>query len=505
MVRAAQMASAPFAIDHSAKTYSSMKLNKNKFVAVAAGAVLLAGTGCKKFLDVNQNPNSPTTATENLILPSTQAAIGMAVGNNLQVIGSLYAQYWTQNPSSSQYKTIEQYNPEPASFDRVWGILYNDALEDIKILEQSRNPNYVGIALIEKAYIFQLLTDAFGDVPLKDALKGNEALSPKYDPQPEVYDSIFAWTKRGVALAGTSSVAPGGEDLVFGGNMTRWKEFGNTLLLRAYLRISIKDAAKAQAGIQALYASNPTFLTTDARIAYQNVGGNQNPLYAEGVGLGRTQNLVASNTAVNAFTANNDPRLKVLYTSNSAGNVVGVNQGTYATQPTTAPTFPAPITGGRFASSTGATAAVAPVKLISAAESYFLQAEAVARGWATGNVQTLFNAGIKASFDALGLSQTAYDAYIAAAPDAQLPADLNGRIRAIITQKYYAMNGFQGFEAWTEWRRTGYPAFLVKSAASTLGSNELPVRLLYPETEITRNASFPGVKLITEKVWWDVN
>ena len=481
---------------------------KNKFVALAAGAALLTATGCKKFLDVNQNPNATTSASESLLLPSSQAAIGTAVGNNLQIIGSLYAQYWTQNPSSSQYKTIEQYNPEPASFDRVWGILYNDALEDIKVLEGNRNPNYVAIALIEKAYIFQLLTDAFGDVPLKDALQGVQMLSPKYDPQAEVYDSIFAWTKRGIALAGTSTTYPTTDDLVFGGGaagMNRWKQFGNTLLLRAYLRISLKDAAKAQSGIQALYATNPTFLTADARISYQNVGGNQNPLYAEGVGLSRTQNLVASNTAVNALTANNDPRLKVLYTSNSAGNVVGVNQGTYNTQPSVAPTFPAAITGGRFASSTGATAAIAPVKLISATESYFLQAEAVARGWATGNVQTLFNAGIKASFDALGLSQTAYDTYIASAPDAQLPADLNGRIKAIITQKYYAMDGFQGFEAWTEWRRTGYPTFLVKSAASTLGSNELPVRLLYPETEITRNANFPGVKLITDKVWWDVH
>ena len=101
---------------------------KNKLLAVATGVVLLGATGCKKFLDVNQNPNAPVTATDNLILPSSQAAIAMAVGNNLQVFGSLYAQFWTQNPNSSQYKAIEQYNPEPASFDRVWGILYNDAL-----------------------------------------------------------------------------------------------------------------------------------------------------------------------------------------------------------------------------------------------------------------------------------------------------------------------------------------------------------------------------------------
>jgi hypothetical protein len=343
---------------------------------------------------------------------------------------------------------------------------------------------------------------------LKEALEGNQVLSPHYSPQAEVYDSIFFWAKKGISLVGTSTIYPGTDDLVFGGGataMTRWKQFGNTFLLRAYLRLSEKDAAKAQAGIQALYATTPSFLTVDAKITYVNVGGNQNPLYAEGVGLGRTQNLVASTTAVNSFTTNNDPRLKLLSTTNTAGNVVGVPQGSYAVQPTTAPTFPAPLTGGRFATATGATAAIAPVKLISAAESYFLQAEAVARGWATGSVLTLFQSGIKASFDALGVSATDYATYIATAPDAQLPADMAGRIKAIITQKYYAMNGFQGFEAWTEWRRTGYPTFLVKSAASTLGSAALPNRLLYPETEITRNSNFPGVKLITDKVWWDVN
>ena len=477
---------------------------RNKILAMVAGVALLTATGCKKFLDVNENPNAPVTATDDLLLPSTQAAIGMAVGNNLQVFGSLYAQYWTQSTTSSQYKTIEQYASTPAAFDRVWGILYNDALTDIQLLEQSRNPNYVAIALLEKAYAFQLLTDAFGDVPLKDALKGNQALSPAYDAQAEVYDSVFAWTKRGIALAGTSTIKPGADDIIFGGNMDRWKQFGNTLLLKAYLRLSEKDAAKAQAGIQALYATNPQFLTTDARISYLTTGGNQNPLYAEGVGLSRTQNLVVSNTALDAFKANNDPRLNVVYTKNSDSVVVGIPQGSYDTQPAVAPTFPAPITGGRFATATGNIAATAPVKLISAAESYFLQAEAVARGWAPGSVTTLFQAGIKASFDFLGIDAAQYTTYIATAKDAQLPADPAGQIKAIITQKYYAMNGFQGFEAWTEWRRTGYPNILVKSAASTLGTNDLPARLLYPGTEITRNSNFPGLKEITDKVWWDL-
>jgi hypothetical protein len=485
--------------------------SKYRYILTAGivSIILIAAPGCKKFLDVNDNPNAPKTATDNLILPSTQAAIGMAVGNNFQIFGNFFAQYWTQNPSSSQYKPIDQYASNPSAFDRVWGILYNDALQDIKLLEQSKNTSYVAIALIEKAYLFQLLTDAFGDVPLKDALQGTDVLSPRYDTQQEIYDSIFAWAKRGIALAtAATSNFPGNDDLIFGGGaagMANWKRFGNTLLLRAYLRLSEVDPTKAKAGIQELYATNPVFLTTDARITYENVGGNQNPLYAEGVGLSRVQNPVASSTAVNAYVANNDPRLKLFYTPNAAGNVLAIPQGSYAIQPLPgqAPSTPAPITGGRFAAATGAIAAVAPVKLISASESYFLQAEALARTWATGDVTQPFQAGIKASFDALAIPNSDYITYTTTAPAAQLPADMPGRIKAIITQKYFAMNGTQGFEAWTEYRRTGYPAILVKSQASTLGNNELPARLLYPETEITRNSNFPGVKLITDKVWWD--
>jgi hypothetical protein len=66
------------------------------------------------------------------------------------------------------------------------------------------------------------------------------------------------------------------------------------------------------------------------------------------------------------------------------------------------------------------------------------------------------------------------------------------------------MNGFQNFEAWTEYRRTGYPTFLVQSKASILANGEMPQRLLYPNTELTTNLNYPGTKAITVPVWWDV-
>jgi len=496
---------------------------KNIYKIMSAALVvagLSAATGCSKFLDINANPNVPEKAANNLILPSTQAGIGMLVGNSMLIPGSFYAQYWTQNTTSSQYKTTDQYLLSSNDFDRMWGIMYNNVLTDLDVLtKQTTNSQYAAIGYIEKGYVYQLITDAFGDVPLKEAIAGTANTNPKYDTQKEVYDSIITWVKKGISIADPSyPTLPLTEDLVFYNatkkvsDMAQWKRFGNTLLLKVYLRLSEVDPAKAQAGIQELYAGGAEFLTTDAVIKYTSTGGNQNPLYSESTGLKAVQNIVASSTAVNAFKANNDPRALYFYTPNdsllkSTGQnvAVGIPQGSYATtipakDKDKLPSTPTAALGGLASDVSSATA---PVKLISATESYFLQAEAVARGWATGDVATLFQNGVKASFTASGLASSAA-AYLATAPDAQLPADKEGQIKAIITQKYYALCGTEGFEAWTEWRRTGYPNILTVSKATALGTLDLPARFLYPNSEVTRNLNFPGAKLITDRVWWDV-
>jgi hypothetical protein len=465
----------------------------------------LSITGCKKFLDVNENPNNPDQATPNLLLPTVEASIGQVVGNSFQVYGNFWAQYWTQNPSSSQYRTIDQYRVTGTAFDRPWITIYRNALQNAQIIIDDRTtPNSErtkGIAYLLKAYTFQLATDAFGDIPLSEALRGNEFRSPRFEPQKVVYDSIFRYINIGMQLVNTTNAtSPATQDLIFQGETAQWIAFANTLKLRAYLRLSQVEPETARLGIAALYATSPTFLTRDASISYTSTGGNENPFYNELVGLGGTQNPVASATAVNAYKRNNDPRVFEFYdVIGTADSVANIRQGSYSSNSNKSVSPPSSLVGARGSDPTSATA---PVKLISAAESYFLQAEAVARGWAPGSVTSLFTAGITESFRAVGIPNRAA-AYISSAPDAQLPGTLAGNIRAIITQKYYAMNGFQGFEAWTEWRRTGYPDFLQVSAASTLGAGRMPLRFLYPNSELTTNLNYPGTIPIYEPVWWD--
>lgn len=468
---------------------------------------VISATSCKKFLDTNDNPNLPTQATIPLLLPAAEAAIGHAVGNPFQIYGSMWAQYWTQNPLSSQYRGVDQYNAQTTNFDRPWRMLYSDALQDLEEIKNLANgkaefDQYKAIAILLRAYAFQVATDAFGDVPLTEALD-QENTNPAYTSQQVVYDSVFKLINEATALIDVdATVHPQADDLIFGGDMEQWLRFANTLKLRAYLRLSEVDAQKAAAGIATLNGAE--FLEDDAEINYSTIGGNQNPLFSEILGLNRVQNLVASETVTKFMTQNRDPRARIFfdpYIAAGVDSIIGIPQGSYRTT-TRVVSFPSAAVG---ASARNDQSSNAPVKFISATESYFLQAEAVVRGWLTSGMtaQALYQQGIRASFAAY--NAPGVDNYIATSPAAQWPSGLVPQIRAIIIQKWLAMTGNQGFEAWTEWRRTDYPDFFTVSKATVLGDDRMPMRILYPSSEVTRNAKFPGVKLVYEKVWWDVD
>lgn len=470
---------------------------KTTLTAIALAVVILSG--CKKFLDVNDNPNATEKANPEQILPSAQAAIQHVISSQYQTFGNFWAQYWTQLPNSSQFRSVEQYSSGPADFDRAWAILYAGALTDTDSLIVNQHlpkfQQYAAIAWILRAASFQLLTDGFGDVPLKDALHGTGNRSPRYDPQQEVYDSIFSFLDHGLALIDVDSdYHPGDDDLLAGGDMETWMKIGNTLKLRAYLRLSEVNATKARAGVEALYAEGAQFVDQDIKLVYTTQGGNNNPLWAEVVALG-VRNQGASSTIMDSLKKNNDPRIGVFYQLRAGATTYrSTPQGTFDQIPSNTPLS--------YPNSANVLGNTAPGMFISLAESNFLQAEAVQRGWGTtGNAAELYRNGIRASFATWGLTDAQATTYINSAPAAQWPA--TNQIRAIITQKWYAMCGSQGFEAWTEFRRTGYPDWIQPSAASILGPNNMPARFIYPQAELTRNGNFPGLKPIGEKVWWD--
>ena len=481
------------------------RINMLKRIALfVCPAMLLLSSGCKKFLNVNQDPNNLANAQPAQLLPAIEASIAVTIGDDYYPFGNIWAQYFTQSTVASQYKTIDQYLQINTDFNYAWTHLYQNALINTQLMLASGSGNptlvqYEAIGNVLKAYTLQLATDAFGDVPMTEALQGSDNKNPSYDPQANVYDTIFNLLDKGKALMDNSDPNnPGTADLVFQGDMDKWIAFANTVELRAYLRLTQVDPARAEAGVKALYASNATFLNTTAEITYSSTGGNQNPFYIKEVALGKTVNLYASKTIISAFVRNSDPRQFALFTPlKGADTITYIPQGSFNSFTNLVCSKPSPLVAG---DPQNANSALAPVFLISQSESDFLQAEAIARGWGSGSASTLFTQGIQASFAADGIPGSAA-AYIAAAPDAQFPASPADQLRAIITQKYYAMCGSQGFEAWTEWRRTGYPDFFVPSAAN--GGRTYPLRFLYPQTELTANLKYPGTVPETTPVWWD--
>lgn len=484
-----------------------MTINRFRRVALfVVPMILLLSTGCKKFLNVNADPNSSVDAQPTTLLPTVEASIGVALGDDYYPFGNIWAQYFTQSAVASQYKVIDQYLQLNSDFNYAWNHLYQSALINDQLMINNCVGNnldlqYLAIGYILKAYTVQLTTDAFGDIPLSEAVEGTANKNPAYDKQANVYDSIFSLCEQGKALINDADPNnPGSADIIFQGDMDSWTAFANTLELRAYLRLTQVAPSVAQAGVAALYASGASFLSSNAQINYSSTGGNQNPFYIKEVALGETINLVASQTVISQFVRNNDARQFALFVPLAgADTITYLAQGSFAQNTNEVCSTPSPLVAGN---PQDPNSALAPVILISAAESNFLQAEAVSRGWGTGSASALFTAGINASFATDGIPDSAAS-YLLNAPDAQFPAANSAQLQAIITQKYYAMCGSQGFEAWTEWRRTGFPTFFVPSAAS--GGRPFPQRFLYPQSELTGNLNYPGTVPETTLVWWDVH
>lgn len=504
-----------------------MLINKNIVLAVSAGLLLGAGS-CRKFMDVNDNPNVAKVAKVEQLLPAAQLYVGSAVGVDLQISGSIWAQYWTQSPSGTQYIPFDNYTPGQDHFATAWKNLYAGAsnfYQLYNVADSQYKKQYKAISMLMRAYTFQVIADGWGNAPFTQALRAQTNaggyVNPAYDSQRVIYTGVLAYIDSALKLVNPGDGSrPGTDDLIYGGDMNRWRKFGNTLKLKALLRISAIDPSRVQKLADTFFMSNPDFLGMgdDAKINYGYSSTNQNPLYAElsAKNFGGVQNLAGSKTCIDSMNANSDPRVDLFYQSTITGLRAGIVQGAYNV-PTEWGTYsiPSPVLG---ADAQNGSSANASVNLMTSAESYFLQAEAAVRGWWNGGADaTLFNQGVAASFNSYG-SQII--ATLGVSPNAAAAAYLGGggywtvyptggtadeKLRHILTQKWFAMCGNQGFEAWTEWRRTGYPDFLAIPLNSQLGTQH-PVRFLYPTIETATNSNFPssGLLPITEKVWWDV-
>jgi len=413
----------------------------------------------------------------------------------------LFVQYWAK----IQYTDPDRYIYTNSSFQELWTVGYSKSIVNlnqiIRLADAQGNTNYKGVALVLRSWTFSLLTDAFGDIPYKQAANIDQSITPAYDTQKDVYYGILDDLKAAQAALDPSGKAIAG-DIIYANNITLWKKFANSLRLRIALRIADRDAAKAKQVLDDIQAEGSGYISSNSEIAqlvYLD-SPNQNPVSNL---FDTRDDYRISKTIVDKLVSLNDPRLPIY-----ASPTQDPTPQTYVGIPNGLLVGDASSLGFTKTSKPGAyfRAPHAPAVIISYAEVLFDRAEAAARGLTTEDPATLYNQAVTASLQQYGVADAAVATYTALPAVQYDPANYK---KSIGEQKWIALFG-QGLEAFAEWRRLDYPQ-LQPAVAGTLGG-KLPVRFIYPGTEQSLNGTNykaaiadQGADLLTTKLWFDVN
>ena len=503
---------------------------KRKYIFFTA-LISVAMVSCKKdFLDINTNPNAATSAGPELVLPAaltnTAARLNpMSTTTNILgnagvgVVMNGWMGYWAISGSyaisASDFTTYKQ----TTDFgDHVFQDAYHN-LNDYNYVEQQAkvqtNYFFTAAAKIMKAYNFQVLVDLYNNVPYSEAFNGTTIIHPKYDDAKTIYEDLIKQCDTAVGLMKRSdATASATSDVLFGGNTAKWRRFGNTLKLRILMRQTQMAGRTAyiQAEMAKIVAEGSGFLGDgeDAGVnpGYLNSSGKQNPFYASNYNVSGTyiNDLYRANQySINFYKNNNDPRLTLVYAGTPSdatkyqGNSIGQISGLVGSNSS--------VFGPGVVKSFAQSAII-----MLASESYFLQAEAVLRGYMTGNAQTLYQKGVTESFRYLGVPS-----YAAAATtyttqggnvntDWSANANNSAQIALVIRQKWAAMNSITPKESYDDYRRLGLPADIPLSISPYVDQKAIPVRFLYPTSEYSNNAeNVSGQGAInqhTSKVFW---
>lgn len=426
-------------------------------------------TSCKKFLDVNQNPNSPSNVSPDVILTASEVQLGYTVGGaDVSLITGIFTQQITG--SDRQFVPYGNYVFTADNYTNVWANMYQTML-NLKQLKDMADKNgqkyYSGISGVLLAYSLGVTTDLWGDVPFSDAFQGESLkFKPKYDSQQTLYTTIDGLLTEAITNLNTPSanagLRPGNDDVIYNGVPGKWIKFANSLKLKFLLHQSKVDNTVASKIIAGLGAAGGilTSNSDNAAVNFLQDEARANPLYQ--FFTQRDGYATLESTGSDMLSALNDPR---------AGQYIGsnFNIGSYL---------------GTQSS---------PVNLMTATEVKFIEAEARAIVNDPGT-EAAYNAAIDLSFDQLGLTGSAT---YRAQPAVAYSTAAGTAVQKVINQKYLALY-LQG-EVYTDWRRTGFPVLTPNSS-----TRPIPRRYLYPQTELSFNsANVPTGITQDTPVWWD--
>jgi hypothetical protein len=529
------------------KTITIFKRNVN--IALLSAVVMFAGvTGCKKgtFEINNTNPNSPAsvppqytlasslTGTANLIYSGVTYNGATPIGGNQDIINN-WMGYWTQSGAYTPSNTFVLYQLTSNTGQGNWDAAYNNLSNYNSMLKTvgatASLANYRAVGMIMEALVYQRIVDLYNSAPYSTALIVNSTFSYKYDSGGVIYKAITAKVDSAIAIINANAATAvnlGASDVMFGGDMSMWIKFANTLKLKILMRQTQQSAngSLGDAGVRAALSKNPmtgvAYVQADFLGAgedgsinpgYSNAADNQeNPLFLDVVSTSTGSPGInelyyrANSFAVNFYQAHNDPRVTCLYYPNSAGVIQGRAYG--STLGTEANSVISAISAfGKNSSGAYNTASVS-APIIPAFESLFLQAEAIQRGYIGGTLASTYNSAVSESFRLLGVPS-----YATAASTYTSQADINtnittstNQLTTIITQKWAACNGIDPLESYSDFRRLGIvdPGISIYPGVTV---THIPYRLPYPTSELNYNSANvldggTGTESLTSKIFW---
>ncbi len=498
--------------------------------------LLMTAISCEDLDELNINPNGvdPETADLNLLLPSIVTGVGKTVvdlgyGDIAGVMQHTQKDGWSSGHNDYDWDNSNK------SWSGYYGILRNTDEMYQKAVENDYR-FHQGVALIMKSYTFGLITDLWGSAPYNSALKaeeGPENFKPVFDPQEDIYSGILADLEQANQLLSDQSTPFENiditQDILYGGNVTRWRKLANSLALRYYMRLSAKMPQVAEAGIRKI-ASDPNkyplILSTadDAKVQY--VGTSPEDSWPTTMEFnpdpsGNYMRLKMCSTLVEVMQEFGDPRLGVwankittpleLVSGSGVDEIVnGVRRVSqdivsdymqawnltvdfdpeYVGIPPSVFAAPqynlnpnldqgvfnphASQLADMYRESSGPLLAM---RLMTAAEVHFILSEAALYGWGVENPEEHYAAGIQESFNSWGVGNQ-FSGYVDRAPYEGL--------ESIITQKWIA-SWTAAAESWFDYRRTGIPDLQTGESAKR---QALPLRFYYHfDSEIASNTA----------------
>ncbi len=523
-----------------------MKSNKISLIlAVALG--LLVCSSCKKdFVGINTDPNHITAANINYSYLFTNAQLitsGNSDANGYEDWRNnlIYSACMIQHLSSTVgYWDGDKYLYNAGYNSAYWDQNFNNAVTNIvEVVTHTKSDtaqsNLYNIARIFKAFMFQRITDMYGDCPYSQAGLGyiSGITAPKYDKQQDIYTDMLAELADAASKLnanGTNTVGAG--DLLYGGDPTEWKKFAYSEMLRIAMRMSKVDPANAQKWAAAAAAGGVMTGNADnAIVQHQIVSGTPVPNGSGLILVGNDPNASRlSETFVNYLAATGDPRLSYLGTVCADPSVTTDLGDTVAAHQLGQPNgYDAPLSGSNFdltkapnwPGSQNKYSVVnrytfarldAPTFFLTYGETQLLLAEAAQNGWVTGTTAaTYYAAGVTGAMQELGLQLGAgpaagsITAYLAANPYSSATGLMQ------INYQYWVASFMDENESFANWRRSGFPTLTPVNYTGNVTNGSIPHRFTYPQGEASTNgpnynaavAGLANGDKMTSKVWWD--